>query len=226
MARGIIGMLVAAAVVLVVVLFIFDNHLLAQRCDHQLRVLTAEKQRASKHIKELQQALAKSAEMLEKMRVGKADASSLHSQLSALTADGGGLKPRRRARQHPRPPPPSPYPPPPSPPPAAEQVPAVTAVQAAGGTSLLTPDRIAVVVIAYNRPRCHTTRTERADPPPHMPSARTPRRGAARRASAPALAAGLTALAAWPQLPGPRTQVDLPPSPRRRSLPGVRLAGE
>ena len=111
MARGIIGILVAAAVVLVVVLFVFDSHLLSERCDHQVHVLTAEKQRASKHIKELQQALAKSSEMLEKIRVGKAEASasSLHSQLNALTADaGGGVKPRRRARQ---PPPPSPNPP-------------------------------------------------------------------------------------------------------------------
>jgi hypothetical protein len=148
--RGIIGILLAAAVVLVVVLFIFDSHLLSERCDHQVHVLTAEKQRASKHIKELQQALAKSSEMLEKIRVGKAgaSASSLHSQLNALTA-GGGVKPRRRARQSP---PPSPNPPPPSPARAAEQISAAAPAQAAAGFSLLTPGRIAVVVIAYNRP--------------------------------------------------------------------------
>ena len=171
--RGIIGILLAAAVVLVVVLFIFDSHLLSERCDHQVHVLTAEKQRASKHIKELQQALAKSSEMLEKIRVGKAgaSASSLHSQLNALTA-GGGVKPRRRARQSP---PPSPNPPPPSPARAAEQISAAAPVQAAAGFSLLTPGRIAVVVIAYNRPRCHReqqhahTRTPRVRTPlcPH-----------------------------------------------------------
>ena len=173
--RGIIGILLAAAVVLVVVLFIFDSHLLSERCDHQVHVLTAEKQRASRHIKELQQALAKSSEMLEKIRVGKAgaSASSLHSQLNALTADaGGGVKPRRRARQSP---PPSPNPPPPSPARAAEQISAAAPVQAAAGFSLLTPGRIAVVVIAYNRPRCHReqqhahTRTPRVRTPlcPH-----------------------------------------------------------
>lgn len=162
MARGTIGILVAAAVVLVVVLFIFDSHLLSERCDHQVHVLTAEKQRAAKHIKELQQALAKSSEMLEKIRVGKAvaSASSLHSQLNALTADeGGGVKPRRRARQ---PPPPSPNPPPPSPPRTAEQMSAAAPVPAAAGSSLLTPARIAVVVIAYNRPRCHREHTQHA----------------------------------------------------------------
>ena len=172
MARGIIGILVAAAVVLVVVLFVFDSHLLSERCDHQVHVLTAEKQRASKHIKELQQALAKSSEMLEKIRVGKAEASasSLHSQLNALTADaGGGVKPRRRARQ---PPPPSPNPPPPSPPRAAEQISAAAPVQAAAGSSLLTPGRIAVVVIAYNRPRCDREPTQHAHP--RTPSVPTP----------------------------------------------------
>ena len=153
--RGTVGILVAAAVVMVVVLFIFDSHLLSERCDHQVHVLTAEKQRASRHIKELQQALAKSSETLEKLRVGKVDPSarSLHSQLSALTADaggGGGVKPRRRARQ---PPPPSPNPPPPSLARAAEQISAAAPVQAAAASSLLTPGRIAVVVIAYNRPR-------------------------------------------------------------------------
>lgn len=168
MARGIIGILVAAAVVLVVVLFVFDSHLLSERCDHQVHVLTAEKQRASKHIKELQQALAKSSEMLEKIRVGKAEASasSLHSQLNALTADaGGGVKPRRRARQ---PPPPSPNPPPPSPPREAEQISAAAPVQAAAGSSLLTPGRIAVVVIAYNRPRCDREPSQHAHPHTHL----------------------------------------------------------
>ena len=152
--RGTVGILVAAAVVMVVVLFIFDSHLLSERCDHQVHVLTAEKQRASRHIKELQQALAKSSETLEKLRVGKVDPSarSLHSQLSALTADtgGGGGGKRRRARQ---PPPPSPNPPPPSLARAAEQISAAAPVQAAAASSLLTPGRIAVVVIAYNRPR-------------------------------------------------------------------------
>ena len=156
--------LVAGTVVLIIVLFLFDSHLLAERCDHQVQALTAEKQRVAKHVKALQQALAESAETLENMRRRASTASderlaSSLRQLGALGAKGGASSKRSRAGR------PLTHPAVPSPPPPAEkQLQQADYDHAAGSTLLLptmgrrepsdlSPDRIAVVVIAYNRPR-------------------------------------------------------------------------
>ena len=174
MPRGMLAVGLAGVAMLVVVLFMFDSHLLAERCDDQVKELTKERQRASKHIKELQQALAESAETLERLRTRRADASTLHSQLDALSSEAGQSRTpsRRRARSHATTPPEDAEAPSaareqppapvrdwkqaagPEPERVTEHVPEPASVSAAGDDSLLTPGRIAVVVIAYNRAPC------------------------------------------------------------------------
>ena len=140
-----ITVLAAGVVVLVGVLFLFDSHLLAERCDQRVVALTADQERAAKHIKELQQALSQSAETLEALRK-RPSASTLHRQLQDEVARG-----HRRGRETAaavNSPPPSP----PPPPPIEVEQPAASVPQA-GDPSQLSPSRIAVVVIAYNRPQ-------------------------------------------------------------------------
>ena len=148
-----LAVLASAVVVLVVVLFVFDSHLLSERCEQRVVALTADKERSAKHIKELQQALAKSAETLETLR-RRTSASVLHRQLDSLS---DGTRGHRRthdavaSEREKRSPPPAP------PAPTAQDEPPPTVHAAAVGTardsSALSPNRIAVVVIAYNRPQ-------------------------------------------------------------------------
>ena len=142
-----ITVLATGVVVLVGVLFLFDSHLLSERCDKRIVALTANQERAAKHIKELQQALSQSAETLEKMR-SRSTASTLHRQLQDEVA-----RVHRRGHETATaaesPPPPSP-----SPPVEVEQpVASMQQTLATGDPSQLSPRRIAVVVIAYNRPQ-------------------------------------------------------------------------
>lgn len=173
-----LAILVAGTVVLVIVLFLFDSHLLAERCDHQVQTLTAEKQQAAKHVKALQQALAESAETLENMRRRASTVSEEHlaSSLRQLDALGARRASSRRSRAGQ----PTPHPATPTAPPAEKQGQVASdhadrltlpgSAEDGREPSELSPTRIAVVVIAYNRPRRQETgpslACHRSSPPP------------------------------------------------------------